>query len=82
MRLAVLTTLAVGAATATAGPIAYGVCQTECNTVAEACYTAAGFTFGTVVAGPETPAVVLRCNAALGTCAHACATSALRAPTP
>ncbi|GAW03091.1 proteophosphoglycan 5 [Lentinula edodes] len=44
---------------AKAGLIAYGLCQTGCNTVAGACYAAAGFTFGTVIAAPATPAVIL-----------------------
>ncbi|KIK57572.1 hypothetical protein GYMLUDRAFT_126381, partial [Collybiopsis luxurians FD-317 M1] len=65
-----------------AGPIAYGICQTGCNTVAVACYAAAGFTFGTVVAAAAAPPVILGCNAALGTCSAACATVALLAPTP
>ncbi len=39
-----------------------------CNTMAVACYAAAGFTFGTVIAAPATPAVILACNVALGTC--------------
>ncbi|KAK0446012.1 uncharacterized protein EV420DRAFT_911665 [Desarmillaria tabescens] len=69
-----------------AGPIAYGICQTGCNTVVVACYAAAGFTFGTVIAAPAAPAAVLACNAALGTglyrCSAACATVALLAPTP
>ncbi|KAF7309383.1 hypothetical protein MIND_00309100 [Mycena indigotica] len=65
-----------------AGPIAYGICQTGCNTVAVACYAAAGFTFGTVVAAAAAPAAILACNSALGTCSTACATVALLAPTP
>ncbi|KAJ7230375.1 hypothetical protein GGX14DRAFT_583007 [Mycena pura] len=64
------------------GPIAYGLCQTGCNVMAVACYAAAGFTFGTVVAAPAAPVAVLGCNAALGTCAATCATVALLAPTP
>ncbi|KAI0071739.1 hypothetical protein K474DRAFT_1668680 [Panus rudis PR-1116 ss-1] len=70
------------AAPAKGGPIAYGICQTGCNTVAVACYAGAGFTFGTVVAAAAAPAAVLACNAALGTCSAACATVALFAPTP
>ena len=53
-----------------------------CNTVAVACYAAAGVTFGTVVAAAATPAVILGCNAALGSCSSMCATVALFAPTP
>jgi len=65
-----------------AGPIAYGLCQTGCNTLAVACYAAAGFQFGTVVAAVGVPATILACNAGLGTCSAACATVALFAPTP
>ena len=53
-----------------------------CNTVAVACYAAAGAIFGTVVAAPAAPPALLGCNAALGTCSAACATVALFAPTP
>jgi hypothetical protein len=55
------------------GILGYGMCQTGCNGVAVACYAAAGFTFGTVTAGAAVPAVILGCNAALGTCMAACA---------
>ncbi|TFY54996.1 hypothetical protein EVJ58_g8527 [Rhodofomes roseus] len=80
---ALIAALALAVATpASAGPIAYGLCQTGCNTVVVACYAAAGFTFGTVIAAPAVPAVILGCNAALGTCAATCATVALFAPTP
>ena len=53
-----------------------------CNTVAVACYAAAGFTFGTVIAAPATPAAILGCNSALGVCSATCATLVLFAPTP
>jgi hypothetical protein len=59
------------------GILGYGMCQTGCNGVAVACYAAAGFTFGTVTAGAAVPAVILGCNAALGTCMAACAAVAL-----
>ncbi|PPR07183.1 hypothetical protein CVT26_012613 [Gymnopilus dilepis] len=78
---ALVSALAVVIPMASAGPIAYGICQTGCNTVAVACYAAAGFTFGTIAA-PVAPAAVVACNAALGTCSAACATVALLAPTP
>ncbi|KAI0644389.1 hypothetical protein C8Q79DRAFT_912887 [Trametes meyenii] len=58
--------------TAYAGPFSYGICQTGCNTVAVACYAAAGAVFGTVTAGVGTPVAILACNAALGTCSAAC----------
>ncbi|KAH6901375.1 hypothetical protein BKA70DRAFT_1307268 [Coprinopsis sp. MPI-PUGE-AT-0042] len=64
-----------------AGLIMYGICQTGCNTVAVACYAAAGFTFGTIAA-PVAPAAIVACNGALGTCSAACATVGLFAPTP
>ena len=46
-----------------------------------ACYTAGGFTFGTVTAGAGTPAVIIGCNVALGTCMTGCA-ALLITPTP
>lgn len=50
----------------------YATCQTGCNTVWVACYAAAGAVAGTVTAGAATPAVILGCNGALGTCMAAC----------
>ncbi|KIY70821.1 hypothetical protein CYLTODRAFT_419349 [Cylindrobasidium torrendii FP15055 ss-10] len=50
-----------------AGLIAYGLCQTGCNTLAVACYSAAGFAFGTVIAAAAAPPAILACNAGLGT---------------
>ena len=44
---------------ASGGPLAYGICQTGCNTVVVACYAAAGYTFGTVTAGAGVPAWLL-----------------------
>lgn len=63
-----------------AGPIAYGVCQAGCSAVVVACYTAAGVTFGTVLA-PGAPVAVIGCNSAFGTCQAACA-AAFILPTP
>ncbi len=57
---------------ADSGPLAYGICQTGCNAIVVAYYAAAGFTFGTVTAGAGVPAVIIACNAALGTCMTAC----------
>ncbi|KAI0360878.1 hypothetical protein OH77DRAFT_1586382 [Trametes cingulata] len=67
---------------AQAGLLSYGLCQTGCNTVAVACYAAAGATFGTITAGAGTPAVILGCNAALGKCSATCAALTLLAPIP
>lgn len=63
-----------------AGPIAYGTCQTGCAAVVVACYTAAGFTFGTVF-GAAAPTTIAGCNAAFGFCQAKCALVALL-PTP
>lgn len=80
---AVLAALAAIAITpVNGGPIAYGICQTGCNAVVVACYAAAGFQFGTVIAAAAAPATILACNAALGTCSATCATVALFAPIP
>ncbi|TFL02353.1 hypothetical protein BDV98DRAFT_565686 [Pterulicium gracile] len=82
MRLNVTLPLIAFTGSAHAGLIAYGLCQTGCNTLAVACYSAAGFTFGTVVAAAATPAVLVACNTGLGTCSAACAATALIAPIP
>ncbi|KAL4805149.1 hypothetical protein BDV18DRAFT_161547 [Aspergillus unguis] len=63
-----------------AGPLGYGVCQAGCSGVVVACYTAAGFTFGTVFAAAAPPAII-QCNAAYGACQAACA-AVLLTPTP
>ncbi len=44
---------------AQAGPIAYGICQAGCAGLVVTCYSAAGATFGTVVAAAGAPAAVL-----------------------
>ncbi|KAF9461003.1 hypothetical protein BDZ94DRAFT_1168475 [Collybia nuda] len=78
----ILLSAALALPTVQAGLISYGLCQTGCNTVAVACYAAAGFTFGTVIASAATPAVIVGCNAALGTCSATCASLVLLAPIP
>ncbi|KAL3608787.1 hypothetical protein FPOAC2_03797 [Fusarium poae] len=67
-------------ATASAGPIAYGICQAGCASVVMACYGAAGFTWGATL-GATAPATIIACNSAFGTCSAACAVIALT-PTP
>ena len=65
---AVLTALACSSSVL-GGPLAYGLCQTGCNTVTVACYAAAGFQFGTVVVatvGVPLAASLIACNAAQG----------------
>jgi hypothetical protein len=64
----------------TAGPAAYGVCQSGCAAVVMACYTAAGFTWGATL-GATAPATIVACNAAFGTCSATCA-ALLLTPTP
>lgn len=68
-------------ASSSAGPLAVGICQAGCSAVVVACYAAGGYTFGTITAGVGTPAVVLACNTAYGTCVSACF-SAMFLPTP
>ncbi|KAG8220444.1 hypothetical protein J3R82DRAFT_3138 [Butyriboletus roseoflavus] len=79
-------TLAASVPLASAGPLAYGLCQTAsprrpgCNALVVSCYAGAGFTFGVTVVGA--PAAIIACNAGLGTCMAACAATALIAPIP
>ncbi|RPB29212.1 hypothetical protein L211DRAFT_845208 [Terfezia boudieri ATCC MYA-4762] len=47
--------------TASAGPLAYGICQAGCSTLVVSCYAAGGLTFGTITAGAGAPAVALAC---------------------
>lgn len=76
---AILATICL-ASGAVAGPIGYGICQAGCSAVVVACYSAAGFTFGTVAAAAA-PAAIGACNTAYGACQAACAAVAL-SPTP
>lgn len=55
------------------GIISYGICQTGCNSLAVACYAAAGFTFGVPTWGAAIPAALVSCNSALGVCMTVCA---------
>lgn len=56
-----------------AGPLAAGICYAGCAGVTVACFSAAGFTFGTVPGAiiAATPALAA-CNAAFGACEAAC----------
>ncbi|KAF8845956.1 hypothetical protein BDN67DRAFT_960610 [Paxillus ammoniavirescens] len=78
--LVALTVAASAAPLVTAGPLAYGLCQTGCNVLVCACYAGAGFTFGVTIVGA--PPAILACNAGLGTCMAACAATALMCPIP
>jgi hypothetical protein len=55
------------------GPLAYGLCQTGCNTVWVACCAAAGATAGVVTGGAGAIPAVLACNVAQGACMAICA---------
>jgi hypothetical protein len=57
--------------------VSYGLCQSACNAAVVTCYTAAGFTFGTVVAAAAAPAAVVGCNSILASCMAMCATKFL-----
>ncbi|KAI6147894.1 hypothetical protein BKA82DRAFT_1006901 [Pisolithus tinctorius] len=82
MNLKLLSLLALSSVpVAMAGPFAYALCQTGCNTVTVACYAAAGFTFGSVAAAAA-PSLLVGCNTAQGACMAACAATALLAPVP
>ncbi len=74
--------LILAANLATAGPVASGICYAGCAAVAVACFSAAGFTFGTVP-GAQIAAVpaLAACNSAFGVCEAACM-AAFFAPTP
>ncbi|EMR85364.1 putative zygote-specific protein [Botrytis cinerea BcDW1] len=65
---------------ATAGPIAYGICQSGCAAVVMACYSAGGATWGATL-GATAPATIVACNTAFGTCSATCA-GFLVAPIP
>jgi hypothetical protein len=54
------------------GPILGAACSAGCAAVQVACYSASGFTFGTVAAAAA-PAAIVACNTAFGTCMTACA---------
>eukprot|EP00198_Chlamydomonas_reinhardtii_P006321 XP_001695657.1 hypothetical protein CHLREDRAFT_195841 [Chlamydomonas reinhardtii] len=70
--LALAILLATAFSATHAGPVAYGICQTGCNSVAVACYSAAGFTFGVPSWGD-----IAACNVALGKCMSSCVAAGL-----
>ena len=63
------------------GILAYGICQTGCNSVWVACVAAAGGTAGVTTGGVAVPAAILACNTAQGVCMAACVAAGLT-PTP
>ena len=73
--------LALLTSTAHSGPLAYGICQTGCNTVWVACVAAAGGVAGVSTGGTAVPAAILACNSAQGLCMAACVAAGL-SPTP
>jgi len=60
-----------------AGPLAYGICQTGCNSVWVACVAAAGGVAGVSTGGAGVPAAIMACNAANGVCMAACVAAGL-----
>ena len=66
----------------TCGPFTYGLCQAGCAGVVVACFSAAGFTFGTVPGAiiAATPALA-GCNTAYAACYTACS-ALIVAPIP
>lgn len=81
-KLSVLFIFALLISSTYSGPIAAGICYAGCAGVVVACFSAAGFTFGTVPGAviAATPALAA-CNAAFAACMKACV-AALVAPTP
>jgi len=59
------------------GLLAYGACQTGCNSGWVACVAAAGGVAGVTTGGIAVPAAVVGCCALQGTCMAACAAMAL-----
>ena len=60
-----------------AGPLAYGICQTGCNTVWVTCVAAAGGVAGVSTGGVGTPVAIVACNTAQGICMAACVAAGL-----
>lgn len=78
----VLTGLLMTVPFAQTGPVASGICYAGCAAVTVACFSAAGFVFGTVPGTviAATPALAA-CNSAFAICEASCMT-ALFLPTP
>jgi hypothetical protein len=62
------------------GLFSTGLCYSGCAALVCACYSAAGFTFGTVVASAATPAVIVGCNTAFGACMAKCSVATFLLP--
>ena len=77
--LLVLILLSYGAS---AGLLAYGVCQTNCNMAYSTCVVAAGGIVGVSTAGVGAGPAILACNAGLGLCMATLCAPALLLPTP
>ena len=73
--------LALLPSTVNSGLLAYGICQTGCNTVWVACVSGAGGVAGVSTGGAAVPAAILACNAAQGVCMAACVAAGV-SPTP
>jgi hypothetical protein len=55
-----------------AGLIQYGACQAGCAGIVVACYTGAGFVFGTVTMSEGMQIALSNCNKAFGKCSSIC----------
>lgn len=55
-----------------AGSAAVRICQGGCSALVGSCYTAGGYTFGTVTGGSGAPGVVLGCNSGYSACMKSC----------
>ncbi|XP_032218746.2 uncharacterized protein LOC116601956 [Nematostella vectensis] len=76
-KMLMLLALTMLIASSSAGPLAYGICQTGCNAVWVTCVAAAGGVAGVSTGGAGVPAAVLACNAAQGVCMAACVAAGL-----
>lgn len=47
-------------------------CQSACQMDVNDCYDAAGYTFGTVKTGANTPRAILACNEEFSSCSRQC----------
>ena len=79
--LLLLTIFALILNSASAGPLAMGICMSGCNALWVACVGGAGGVAGVSTGGLGVPAAILACNGAQGVCMAACA-AALALPTP
>ncbi|XP_048580857.1 uncharacterized protein LOC116601957 [Nematostella vectensis] len=76
-KMLMLLALTMLIASSSAGPLAYGICQTGCNAVWVTCVAAAGGVAGVSTGGAGVPAAIAACSAAQGVCMAACVAAGL-----